>query len=314
MNSAFFRSLIIFAVCVVLAIWLGFLVAGPMTYSSMAVYGLLGFILAFPIVLRWHYPLMLLCWNFAAVAPFPARPPFRGPGHDPVEPGHFGAPADDQPGEPVHPGAANHLRVAFHAGGRRGYGQNDRIGIRVFGSNVYGGHKYLYLVGGILGYFALSAKRIPPGRRNLYLALFFLGSLSAAIGDLVGFLPRSGYFIYWFFQPFNLQDLHAGVGEQITRLNGAMYASVGIFSFMLARYGIRGIFFSRKPWRWVILFLAVVYGLLGGYRSLLMIFALTFHDRAFPRRFAPDEIDGDHPVRGHYRCTGAHSFGRTSAG
>jgi hypothetical protein len=51
---------------------------------------------------------------------------------------------------------------------------------------------------------------------------------------------------------------------------------LGIFSFMLARYGIRGIFFSRKPWRWAILFLAVVYGLLGGYRTLLIIFALLF--------------------------------------
>ncbi|HLX96614.1 MAG TPA: hypothetical protein VKU37_12790 [Verrucomicrobiae bacterium] len=276
MNSAFIRSLIIFGVCVVLAIWLGFLVAGPLTYSSLAVYGLLAFTLTFPIFLRWHYPLMLLCWNFAAVVPFmPGRPSvgltmiLLSLGISVLqrainrESQFIGVPQ-------ITVSLFIMLAVVMVTAKMTGFG------IRVFGSSVYGGHKYLYLVGGILGYFALSAKRIPPGRRNLYLGLFFLGSLSAALGDLVGFLPRSLYVIYWFFQPFNLEELHAGVEEQVTRLNGALYASLGIFSFMLARYGIRGIFFSRKPWRWVVLFLAMVYGLLGGYRSLLMIFALLF--------------------------------------
>jgi hypothetical protein len=278
MNSAFFRTLIIFGVCVVLAIWLGFLVAGPMTYSSMAIYGLLGFILISPLLLRWHYPLMLLCWNFAAVVPFmPGRPSvgltmiLLSLGISVLQ-RTINRESQFIRVPQITVALLLMLAVVLVTAKMTGFG------IRVFGSSVYGGHKYLYLVGGILGYFALSAKRIPPGRRNLYLALFFLGSISAAFGDLVGFLPRSGYFIYWFFQPFNMDELHtgAGIGEQVTRLNGAEYASLGIFSFMLARYGIRGIFFSRKPWRWVILFLAVVYGLLGGYRSLLIIFTLLF--------------------------------------
>jgi hypothetical protein len=281
MNSAFFRSLIIFAVCVVLAIWLGFLVAGPMTYSSMAIYGLLGFTLVSPLLLRWHYPLMLLCWNFAAVVPFmPGRPSvgltmiLLSLGISVLQ-RTINRESQFIRVPQITVALLLMLAVVVVTAKMTGFG------IRVFGSSVFGGHKYLYLVGGILGYFALSAKRIPPGRRNLYLALFFLGSLSAAFGDLVGFLPRSGYFIYWFFQPFNLQELHAGAEEQVTRLNGALYASLGIFSFMLARYGIRGIFLSRKPWRWVILILAVVYGLLGGFRSLLMIFAVLFMIQLF---------------------------------
>ncbi len=281
MNSAFIRSLIIFGVCVVLAIWLGFLVAGPLTYSSLAVYGLLAFTLTFPIFLRWHYPLMLLCWNFAAVVPFMPGRPSVGLAMILLSLGisvlqrTINRESQFIRVPQITVALLIMLAVVMVTAKMTGFG------IRVFGSSVFGGHKYLYLVGGILGYFALSAKRIPPGRRNLYLALFFLGSISAALGDLVGFLPRSGYFIYWFFQPFNLEELHVGVEEQVTRLNGALYASLGIFSFMLARYGIRGIFFSRKPWRWVILFLAVVYGLLGGYRSLLMIFALLFMIQLF---------------------------------
>ena len=70
MNTAFFRTLIIFGVCVVLAIWLGLSLAGQLTYSSLVIYAILGFILVFPLLLRWHYPLMLLGWNMAVVVLF----------------------------------------------------------------------------------------------------------------------------------------------------------------------------------------------------------------------------------------------------
>ena len=62
MNNALLRTLVIYAVCVVLAIWLGFLLAGPLTYSSLVIYGLLAFVLVLPILLRWHYPLLFWCW------------------------------------------------------------------------------------------------------------------------------------------------------------------------------------------------------------------------------------------------------------
>jgi hypothetical protein len=49
---------------------------------------------------------------------------------------------------------------------------------------------------------------------------------------------------------------------------------------MQARYGIRGIFLSGKPWRWMILLIVSGYGLLGGFRSgvlsIALIFALQF--------------------------------------
>ena len=47
------------------------------------------------------------------------------------------------------------------------------LGLRTFGSDVYGGKKYVYLLGAILGYFALSARRIPPGREIFILRCFF---------------------------------------------------------------------------------------------------------------------------------------------
>src|SRR6516162_1705367 len=73
--SALLRSFIVFGVCVVLAVWLGFLLAGPLTYSSMVIYGVLGLLLVSPVFLQWHYPLMLLGWNMVVVVLFmPGRP------------------------------------------------------------------------------------------------------------------------------------------------------------------------------------------------------------------------------------------------
>jgi len=75
------------------------------------------------------------------------------------------------------------------------------FGLRMFGSEVYGGRKYIFIIGGILGYFALTAVRIPLHRARLALALFFLGGVSAIIGELYQVLPSGFNFIFWFFPP-----------------------------------------------------------------------------------------------------------------
>jgi hypothetical protein len=273
MNNVFLRSLVIFAFCVVLAVWLGFLIAGPLTYSALTAYGLLAFILVIPLLLRWHYPLLWLCWNFHAAALFvPGRPSvgltmiclslgfsllqrMTSQQHQFIRAPRITVVL-----------LAFLLVVAFTA-------KLNGFGLRVFGGEVYGGQKYFYLIGSILGYFALSAQRIPPGHRNLYLGLFFLGGISAAVGDLVNFLPRSFYFIFWFFNPFGLQQ-QTVEGGHILRLNGSMLASMAIFYYMLARYGFRGIFLAGKAWRWMFLMLAVAFGLLGGYRTEPLTLAL----------------------------------------
>jgi len=273
MNNVFLRTLIIYTACVVLAIWLGFMLAGPLTYSSLFVYGTLAFLLFLPVLLRWHFPLLLFCWNFSAVAIFvPGRPSvglamiFLSLGISVVQRMISREHQFIRVPQITIPALCLLGVVAFTA-------KMSGFGLRVFGNGLYGGSKYVYLIGGILGYFALSAQRIPPERRNLYLGLYFLGGVTAAIGDLVSYLPPSFYSIYWFFNPYSFQQ-SVGVSEHITRLNGTMLASLGIVSFMLARYGLRGIFLSRKPWRWIVLVLVMGCGLLGGYRGFAMTLAL----------------------------------------
>jgi hypothetical protein len=270
-----FRSLIVFAVCVTLAVWLGYLLATPLTYSQLAIYGLLGFILVFPILLRWHYPLMLVCWNMAAVAFFLPGSPSMALVMIAVSLGisilqrmisrdsHFiSVPQITLP-------------LLFMVAVIAVTAKMTGLGLRVFGGDIYGGQKYFYLMGGILGYFALTAQRIPLPRKNLYLGLFFLGGLTSFIGDIFPWLPHWTYFIYYF---FSFNQYFYGTNELIgesARFSGAMpTAYAGIF-FMLARYGIRGIFLEGKFWRPVIFILFPIYGLLGGFRSFVALVVLT---------------------------------------
>ena len=273
---AFFRSFIIYAVCVVLAIWLGFLLAGPLTYSTLAIYGFLAAVLTFPLLLRWHYPLLLLSWNMAAFV-------FFLPGHPSLCLTMIALSLGISVFQRMLSRESQFIHVpqlilpllclvvvAVVTAKLTG------LGLRTFGSDVYGGKKYVYLLGGILGYFALSAHRIPLERKNLYIGLYFLGGVAAFIGDLIPIMPHSFYFIYWIFQPNEYFFTIGGLDAETTRFGGAWATAIAVFSYMLARYGIRGIFLSGKPLRWITFVLISIYGLFGGFRGFVLLFALIF--------------------------------------
>jgi hypothetical protein len=137
-----------------------------------------------------------------------------------------------------------------------------------------GGKKYVFLLAGIVGYFALTARRIPPERAGLYVALFFLGGCVAVIGDLIAVVPPPLYFIFWFFPP-DTYAYDSGLGSSL-RFTGVSTMSTAIFTFMLARYGINGIFREGKPWRATVFILFVILSFFGGFRSVLLNYALLF--------------------------------------
>src|SRR5580700_11777097 len=65
MNNApaILKSLIVYAVCAPLAVWLGYLLTEPLDRSTLITAGLLTLALVFPLLLRWHQFLLVLCWN-----------------------------------------------------------------------------------------------------------------------------------------------------------------------------------------------------------------------------------------------------------
>src|SRR3954452_17080304 len=69
------RSHLILALCLPLAVILGYFLAEPLDSGSMAVILLILCVLAVPLMMAWHHPLLVLSWN-AIVAPafLPGQP------------------------------------------------------------------------------------------------------------------------------------------------------------------------------------------------------------------------------------------------
>jgi hypothetical protein len=278
MNNApaILRGLITYAVVVPLAVFIGYMLTNPLDNSTYAFFGILALIFALPLLLHWHHWLLLLAWNMNVILFFaPGRPGvwllmvmlslglsllgwtlsrrqqfIRVP----------------QVTWPLICLAAVIFFTAKLTGG---------FGLRALGSDVYGGRKFVLTLVAILGYFALTARRIPPHKVKLALALFFMGGLSFAVGDLYTFLPSGFGFIFWVF-PGNAYALQEGnVSAGLVRLGWAGITSTFIISYLLARYGVRGIFLSGKPWRWVMFFLTLFYSCLGGFRWVFILIFLN---------------------------------------
>ena len=276
---AILRWLIIYAVCVPLAIAVGFLLTNPMDYSTLGLLGILALLLVSPLLLRWHHPLLFLSWNTSVSVFFIKSAPSLwlvmvalSLGISLLE-----RALNSQMRFIPAPWITWPLLcligvVLFTAEVTGG------IGVRAFGSEVYGGKKYIILLAGIFSYFALTSRRIPPERAGLYVALFFLGGVTDLIRDLYPLAPSWAGFIFWFVPPNFLSYESVEVG--VTRLHGFAGAGFMLWCLLIARYGIRGIFLSGKLWRPVAFLLCFSAIFLGGFRNELItagaIFALQF--------------------------------------
>jgi len=128
---------------------------------------------------------------------------------------------------------------------------------------------------GIASYFALTSRRIPPERAKLYVGLFFLGGMASLIGDLYSLTPSWAHFIYWFFPPTNA-DIFNQFELGQTRMGGIGNAGIMVCWWMLARYGIRGIFLEGKLWRSALWIFCFGVDFLGGFRSGIVAVAAPF--------------------------------------
>ncbi|MEI2722445.1 MAG: hypothetical protein V9H26_02550 [Verrucomicrobiota bacterium] len=153
------------------------------------------------------------------------------------------------------------------------------IGMRVLGSQTVGGRGYFYLAAAVAGYFALSSQTIRPSRAMLCVALFFLPGVTAIIGRLAQAAGSNASFLFDFFPPDAIPDdfvLDQTFELGISRTSGIVTLAMAIFSWVLARYGVAGVFNLSRPWRMAILLAAVALGTFGGFRSALLLMGLTF--------------------------------------
>src|SRR5438552_2521084 len=77
-SSTLLRTLLIYSICLPLAIFVGYLIASPdpvRDYSTYFGVGFVLFLLIVPLLLKWHRLLMIISWNTCAVLYFlPGRP------------------------------------------------------------------------------------------------------------------------------------------------------------------------------------------------------------------------------------------------
>jgi O-Antigen ligase len=274
-NTAALRSLITFAVIVPLALLFGYLLTGPLDYSTLLIIGVVGSVLAFPLLLRWHYQLLLISVN-ASLAVFflPSHPPLWLA----MVPLSFGIAI-------LHRALTKNSQfisvpqvtwpLLFLAAVICVTAKMTGLGMRVLGSDVYGGKRYIYLLIAILAYFALTSRRIPTERAKWYMGLFLLGGLTNIVGDLLPYVPSWSYFIFWLFPPSGY-DISRSLDPDAVRFYGICSAVNFVVLFMLAAYGIRGIFSAGKFWRLVLFCILVPIGFLGGFRSYLISFVVIF--------------------------------------
>ena len=64
---ALIRSLVIYSLCLPLAIFLGYLLAMPLDNMSFTIVALAVFLPLVPFLLRWHHLLLFASWNTSAV-------------------------------------------------------------------------------------------------------------------------------------------------------------------------------------------------------------------------------------------------------
>ncbi|HXC36196.1 MAG TPA: O-antigen ligase family protein [Candidatus Acidoferrales bacterium] len=267
--AAALRSLVVYAACAVVSIIIGVLMTNPMTYTAFGFMGILSAVLLIPILMKWHRPLMIVSWFMPVMMFFIKGDPNlflvmitlsltativeRTMGQKRF----FNVP---QITWPLLCLIGVVMLTAKLTGG---------LGLRAFGSEVYGGKKYIFLVVAILGYFAIASSPIPPEKARKYVALYFAGGLLCTVQDFYQVAPHVLRPIYWVIPPNFLALMgHFEVG--VSRLAGTGTAAAALINVLIARYGLRGIFLSGRLWRPFVFCVSFIVIFLGGFRSAIV--------------------------------------------
>jgi O-antigen ligase len=264
-----------------LAVLLGYFVAEPMELGSMAVVVFVLVVISIPLLMKWYYPLLVFFWNSAFCALF--------------LPGGLALwsvmafiallfavlsrAVSPDARFVIEPSVTTSLLVLAGVVVATGL-LTGGFGVRMLGSSQYGGKKYFCFLSAVAGYFAFTSRRIPPHQAGFYTALFFLSALSYALGDLAAIGGPKLAFLSWFVSAGSAvrdADLADPLrAEGVRRIGEFLFIAPAFYCFLLARFGVRGLLDLTRPWRLLLLFLALGMGLLSGFRSFVLLSGLTF--------------------------------------
>ncbi len=265
-----------------LAVLIGWMLTSPYNTESLTVVGAVAFVLLLPIILKYHYGLLLFSWNATIIVFFlPGQPSlcalmvviniamavgYRILQRRPLF---------------IHVPMLTFTWIAFALVVLITAKLRGGVGMRALGSSSYGGKQYFYVLIGILAYFALASRPIDLSKIIRFTKTFYLSGLTAVISNLIYYVP-SLWLLYLIF-PSGLASSQAAaeyLGLQMTRIGGFSAAGTAIAHYLLARYGLRGVFSLRAPWRMLIYFAVVSMAAMSGFRSslvgLMLLSAILF--------------------------------------
>ena len=115
----------------------------------------------------------------------------------------------------------------------------------------------------------------------MFIGLYFLGQFTNAIGSLAPFLPTALYWVFIIFpvEMTGLVAIYEGifVNEiQMLRPWGLSMAAMSVCYYMLARFGAKGVLDFKHKWRCLIFFGFALATLAGGFRTFMVLLAMTF--------------------------------------
>lgn len=271
------KSYVIMGLCLPLAVVVGYFLAEPTDLSSVAVFVMVLAVFSVPALMKWYHPLLVLSWN-ACLVPFflPVQMPIWAPmallallfavlnrSVNPYRQFIY---------VPSLTRSLLALAVIVVVTGLLTGG----FGFRVLGSGHVGSKRYFFILVAIAGYFGLTSQPIPPNRAGLYLGMFFLPALTALVPNLAAAVGSDFAFLYDLF-PLGLVSRQQGppTGFSIMRIGGFTLAGPAVGSYLLGRYGLRGVLDMARPWRGLLFVLAGVACAFSGFRSILILFGLT---------------------------------------
>ena len=271
------RMLITYAVCIPLAILMGYImteVGNRPDYSNLFVIGLVVAVLASPIFIKWYYPIMVFglgcpmyCFFLKGNPPLLQVVVIIGFTLAIIERAVNSERRFIKASAMTWPllfTLAMAITTAELTGG---------IGLKTLGGDVGGGKKYLTLFIGIAMFFALTSRRIPKEKRTLYVAFLFLSGAPAFISDLFPVLPAPLNYINLLFPPSSIHNDGTEFSLGTTRLGAFSTTASCVANYLLARYGLRGIIDGQHPRRLVMFGAAMLLTTLGGFRLTVISFA-----------------------------------------
>lgn len=279
LSPADLRGGIAFGLAALVALLVGVLMTSPTSMMALGLLGVLGFLLSLPLLLRWHHPLLFLSWNAAVQI-------FVLPGSPRVWMALAGVSLlltvlGSTLGRRLrlqHVPTVTWTLLAFLAVVLVTATMRGGIGIKSLGAQTYGGKKYVFIIAAVVGYFALSAVRVPSEKAFRYMTGFCLGTVTLAMSNVAYLLGPAFYWLFLIFPvEFAMEQAVADIfGGSLRRLSGIGFAMVGPFCLMLMSYGIRGLLDWRRPWRLGVFTAIMAVSLLGGFRSMIAIYVLLF--------------------------------------